>query len=166
MTFPGRFAGMRGPAILLAAGVVHAATASSCRPQPDALSLAMSVTSPHALTGARRPGAGRLSARDSTRPLRSRAANPLAARAQICPQSLFSLPVKCLFAGIERITATGIRSRRLLNEFRPICPANPPVPSASGNRSRGVNNRPGTASTVARVWRTNQFSTLALDTTS
>ena len=37
-----RFAGVREPAILLTTGVVHAATASSWRPQPDALWLALS----------------------------------------------------------------------------------------------------------------------------
>ena len=36
-----RLCGVREPAILLAPRVVHAATASSWRPQPDALSLAL-----------------------------------------------------------------------------------------------------------------------------
>ena len=69
-----RFAGVREPAILLTTGVVHAATASNWRPQPDALWLALRCAiarSCHrrqtAFTGVDyRP-------RDSTRSLRSEA---------------------------------------------------------------------------------------------
>jgi hypothetical protein len=107
-----RFAGVREPTILLTAGAVHAAPASSWRPQPDALSLALSCAiarSCHRRQTAR--------TRSTIGPIRPVLCGPgRRIFLQTCPQSPFSLP-QVPICRDKGSTATGIRSQPLRGDI-------------------------------------------------
>jgi hypothetical protein len=99
---------VREATILLTARVVHAATASSWRPPPDALSLALNCAiarSCHRRQTARDP----VDYRPVVRPVLCGPARRifLQPAPQTCPQSPFSSPQKCLFAGRKLVPLPG-----------------------------------------------------------